>query len=145
MKFLVNEPAQVISYSFMFGIERMIHIFGTTDMHGILEVPDDDKYIDFLKAKFTPIEDETPITLETTGVEIKSNTTPNNGDTDKKEGKPNVNNGSAGNGNGAGTKRTRTAKSDKNDNGKKRGRRSPNKTRPSNANTNKNKNSTASC
>ena len=138
MKYQTNLPTTLISHCDSFG--NLIH-FGKTDINGILEVSDNNKFIGYLKTTFKPIENDKPLDRQTIGVEIKSNTTPISGDTDKKEGVSNVNISSASNDNGTSTKRTRTTKSDKNNNGKKRSGRSPNKTRSRNADTDKNKNS----
>lgn len=85
MKFFVGEPAKLISYKFMFGIESRIHLYGTTDCNGILEVSDSDAYIDYLKANFTAIDEQTAQTNEITPNEIKSNTTQNSEDIEHKE------------------------------------------------------------
>lgn len=122
MKFLVSEPVQVISHSFMFGIERMIHIFGTTDMDGILTVPDDDKFINVLKARYLTTENDIPLTSETIGEELKLNTAPITGITDKLKGdKPNERKCTASSNASTKSKRTFTTGSNSHGNSKNSG------------------------
>lgn len=117
MKFLIGKPATLISHlDYPFGL----HYVGTTDMNGIIEVSDDDKYIDFLKANFTPIENDSILDNKTIGENIKSNTTPITGD---KGDMPNVNNSKASCSTGTKSKRTRSTGSNAQRNSKNGSRR----------------------
>lgn len=80
MKFYTAFPATLISHRNI-RTGKLI-AFGTTDMHGILEVSDDDKYIGFLKGKFRIVSEETAEPDKTNGQESKSNATPYSGDND---------------------------------------------------------------
>jgi hypothetical protein len=83
MEFNTSLPTTFIQHSYFSHGRREVHPFGITDMNGILTVSDDDKYIELLKAKFSVIENDIPQVNETIGEEIKSNTTPITGDTNK--------------------------------------------------------------